>query len=140
MSQEVFYIDRGKLLSANRGYIDRIEREGAYVIFDATLDALYIQFGGPKEALSEHAIDNVMLRIEPDTLHIVGIEILDFFSDFLPNNRLIQEAIRDFGIQEGQDSRITLMEPRFKDLKETLEALIPQLAKSVGSGAENTTQ
>ena len=140
MSQEVLDIDPEKLLDANRDYVDRIEREGIYVVYDATLDTLFLEFGGPREALSEHALDNIMLRIDPGTLHIVGLEILDFFADFLPNNRLIQEPVGDLGLQEGKDSQITLMEPRFKPLRETIQALIRPIAQSVGAGTHDTTQ
>ena len=73
MSQEVLDIDPEKLLKANRDYINRIEREGMYLVYDATLDTLFVEFGGPKEALSEHALDNVMIRIDPKTFHIVGL-------------------------------------------------------------------
>ena len=48
------------------------------------------------------AVDNIMVRVEPDTLQIVGVEILEFFSDFLPNNRLFEESIR---LREKYDGR-----------------------------------
>ncbi len=133
MTQEIRHIDPDKLLEANRDYMGRAEQDGVYLVYDATLDTLFVQFGGPREALSEHVVDNVMLRIDPETLEIVGFEILDFFSDFLPNNRLVREALGDLELREGEDSEVTLMEPRFKPLREQLEAMIPYLAHSVGA-------
>jgi hypothetical protein len=131
MPREIRHIDPDKLLEANKDYIDRIEREGVIVVYDATLDTLFIEFGGPKEAVSEHVVDNIMLRIEPETLEIVGYEILDFFSDFVPNHRLIREVIGDLGLRAGKDSKVTLMEPRFKALRDMIEAAIPQLAQAI---------
>ena len=125
MTQEIRSIDPDKLLEANRDYLDRIEREGLQAVYDARLDTLFIEFGGPEEALSEHLMDNIMLRINPDSLQIVGLEILDFFSDFLPNNRLIMEISSELGLQEGVDSQVELMEPRFKPIRDILGALIP---------------
>jgi len=132
MAQEI-RIDPHKLLEANRDYIDRMEREGLYLFYDATLDTLFVEFGGPKEALSEHTVDNIMLRIDPETLRIVGYEILDFFSDFIPHNRLFQTAVRQLGLREGVDSQVTLMEPRFKPIRDALEAMLPHLVDSVRS-------
>ena len=131
MPQEIRHIDPDKLLEANKDYIDRIEREGVILVYDATLDTLFIEFGGPKEAVSEHVVDNIMLRIEPETLQIVGCEILDFFSDFIPNHRLFRDMIGDLGLQEGKDSTVTLMEPRYKAFRDMIEAAIPHLAQAI---------
>ena len=92
----------------------------------------FLEIGGPKEALSEHLVDNVMVRIDPETLEIVGFEVLDFFSDFLPNNRLMHQAVTDLGLEEGVDSEIALVEPRFKAFIDMFEAIVPQVVQSVG--------
>ena len=131
MAQEIRHVDPDKLLEANKDYLDRIERDGVNLVYDATLDTLFIEFGGPKAALSEHIVDNIMLRIEPDTLQIVGCEILDFFSDFVPNNRLFRQMISDLELQEGKDSTVTLMEPQYKALRDMIEAAIPHLAQAI---------
>jgi len=131
MPEEARHIDPDKLSAANKDLIDRIAHEGADLVYDAALDTLFIEFGGPKEALSEHVVDNIMLRIEPETLQIVGCEILDFFSDFVPNHRLVWEMISDLGLQEGKDSTVTLMEPRYKALRDMIEAAIPHLAQAI---------
>ena len=128
MTPNIRSIDPDKLMEANRDYLDRIERKGLQAVYDARLDTLFIEIGGPEEALSEHLVDNIMLRINPDTLQVVGLEILDFLSDFLPNNRLIGDMSRELGLQEGVDSQIELMEPRFKPIRDILGALIPHAA------------
>lgn len=132
MTQEICFIDPEELVDANRDYLERVEREGVQAIYDAKLDTLFVEFGGPKEALSEHLVDNIMLRVDPETLHIVGIEILDFFSDFLVHNRLVEEMVQNTGLQEGRDFEVELMEPRFRAIREVLEALIPHSPQSVG--------
>jgi len=131
MPQEIRHIDPDELLEANKDYLDRIEREGVNLVYDATLDTLFIEFGGPKAALSEHIVDNIMLRIEPETLQIVGCEILDFFSDFVPNHRLVRDMISDLELQEGKDSTVTLMEPQYKALRDMIGAAIPHLAQAI---------
>ena len=125
MTQEIRFIDPDKVLEANRDYIDRIERDGLRAVYHAKLDTLFIEIGGPKEALSEHFVDNIMLRVEPDSLQIVGLEILDFFSDFLPHNRLVQLMVEEQGFQGNSDFEVELMEPRYKPIREVLQALVP---------------
>ena len=128
MIQGIRFIDPQDLLDANKDYLERIERDGLQAVYDAKLDSLFVELGGPKEALSEHLVDNIMIRVEPDTLRIVGLEILDFFSDFLPHNRLFVEMVGELKLQEGKDSQVGLMEPRFRAIRGVLEALIPHSA------------
>ena len=125
------HIDPDEPLEPNKNYLDRIEREGPDLVYDATLDTLLIEFGGPKEALGEHVVDNIMLRIEPENLQIVGCEILDFFADFLPNHHLFRDMISVFELREGKDSTITLAEPKHKALRDLIEAAIPHLAQAI---------
>ena len=125
MTQEIRFIDPDKVLEANWDYIDRMERDGVRAVYDSKLDSLFIEIGGPKEALNEHLVDNIMLRIEPESLEVVGMEILDFFSDFLPNNRLVQAMVEEQGFRGGSDFEVELMEPRYKPIREVLQALVP---------------
>ena len=110
MTEEPLHIDPDRFLEANRDYISRIEKTGVQVVYDAALDTLFIEFGGPRQALSEHLADNIMLRIDPKSLEIVGCEILDFFSDFLPNHRLVANLVAEFGLQKGKDSSHSLID------------------------------
>lgn len=125
MTQEIRFIDPERLLEANRDYLERIERDGLRAVYDGTLDTLFIEIGGPKEGLSEHLADNVMLRIDPDTLQIIGLEILDFLADFLPHNRLLKEMVEYWGIREGEDAELSLMEPTYAHFRELVQAIIP---------------
>ena len=125
MTQEIRFIDPDQLLDANRDYLERIERDGLRAVYDGTLDALFIEIGGPKVGLSEHLADNIMLRIDPDTLQIIGLEILDFLADFLPHNRLLKEMVEVWGLREGEDAELSLMEPMYAHVRELVQAIIP---------------
>jgi len=125
MTQEIRFIDPDRLIEANRDYLERIERDGLRAVYDSTLDMLFIEIGGPKEGLSEHLADNVMLRIDPDTLQIIGLEILDFLADFLPHNRLFKEMAGDWGIREGEDAELSLMDPMYANVRQLVQAIMP---------------
>jgi hypothetical protein len=110
--------DFERFKETNKDYLDRIQKNGLMAIYDATLDTLFIEIGGPAEALSEHLIDNIMLRVEPDTLKIVGFEILDFLDDFLPANRMIREACRGWKLDRDSDSETALLDPQYAPIRE----------------------
>jgi hypothetical protein len=129
MAQNTLQFDAGKFKDANRDYIARIEREGLFAIYDATLDTLFLEIGGPREALTEHIWDNVMVRIDPETLEVVGLEILDFLEDFVPNNRLVRDAISGWGLKRDTDSSRTLMAAQYAPMREVVEAFIGQLTQ-----------
>ena len=128
MTEEPLHIDPDKLLEANRDYISRIEKTGVQVVYDAALDTLFIEFGGPKKALSEHLADNIMLRINPKSLEIVGCEILDFFSDFLPNHRLVANWVAELGLEKGKDSSHSLIEGQATSIGELVMSATSALA------------
>ena len=121
-------IDQEKFLAANRDYITRIEEDGVKVVYDSTLDTLFVEFGGPKRAISQHLVDNILLRIDPITLQVVGCEILDFLADFVPGNRLVAELVASSGLKEGEDYTTTLMKPQAKALSEVIMSGVPAFA------------
>ena len=124
-------IDSQLLWEANKDYLHRMKSRGVDIVYDAPLDNLFVEIGGPKEALSEHVVDNIMVRVEPDTLEIVGVEILEFFSDFLPSNRLFEESIHNMGFVKGVDSRQSMTKSSNGYL-DFLEAVFPLLVQSIG--------
>ena len=127
MERDTLRFDPERFKEANKNYMDRIQEEGLTAIYDATLDTLFIEIGGPREALSDHVVDNIMLRIEPHTLQIVGVEILDFLDDFLPANRLVREACRSWQLDRNSDSEWPLMESQYAPLREVVENLMAQV-------------
>ena len=125
MTQKIRSIDPDRLIEANKDYLERIEREGMRAVYDGTLDALFIEIGNLKEGLSEHLADNIMLRIDPDTLQIIGFEILDFLADFLPHNRIFKEMVQDLDIRQGEDTELSLMDPIYANVRQLVQAIIP---------------
>ena len=55
MDSSIRQIDPDRLWDANRDYIDRLERDGIDLLYDATLDTLFIEFGGPQAV---HSLGN----------------------------------------------------------------------------------
>jgi len=129
MAQDTFPIDPEQFKEANKDYLGRIEREGLSAFYDSMLDALFLEIGEPREALTEHMIDNIMMRIAPETLEIVGFEILDFLDDFVPENRLFRDLIGDWGLSRSADSKHTLVEPKYASIRAVVESLIGQLTQ-----------
>ena len=123
MTEDVFEIDAAKFLEVNRDYMQRIEKEGLAAIYDATLDTLFIEIGGPREALTEPLIDNMMIRIDPTTLEMVGIEIQDFLDDFVPANRIVRELIKGWSIDRQGDGEKLLIEPGVEEAAKILTQL-----------------
>ena len=107
MTDKTFKIDTKRFIEANKDYVKRIELEGLVMIYDATLDALFLEIGGPEKALTEPVIDNIMIRIAPATLEVVGLEI----QDFVPANRIIKELIHPWSLNRNKDKEMTLVEP-----------------------------
>ena len=123
MTEDVLEIDAAKFLEVNRDYMRRIEKEGLAAIYDATLDTLFIEIGGPREALTEPLIDNMMIRIDPTTLEMVGIEIQDFLDDFVPANRIVRELIKGWSIDRQGDGEKLLIEPGVEEAAKILTQL-----------------
>ena len=103
--------------------MQRIEKEGLAAIYDATLDTLFIEIGGPREALTEPLIDNMMIRIDPSTLEMVGLEIQDFLDDFVPANRIVRELIKGWSIDRQGDGEKLLIEPGVEEAAKILTQL-----------------
>ena len=124
MEQDTYQFDPEQFNEANKDYLDRIKSQGLKAIYDATLDTLFLEIGEPREALTEHFVDNIMLRIDPKTLQVIGLEILDFLDDFLPANRVFRNMLRDWEISRDTDSELAIMEPQYAPLKDVVEAAI----------------
>ena len=131
MGLDTWQFDTERFKEANLDYLDRIEKEGLTAIYDATLDTLFLEIGGARQALTEHMVDNIMIRVDPESLQVVGFEILDFLDDFLPANRLVREALRDWQLNRESDDQRTLVGPQYAPIKEVVEAAIGQFTQRV---------
>ncbi|MDA0733246.1 MAG: DUF2283 domain-containing protein [Chloroflexi bacterium] len=92
-SQLIDYEAVGK---ANFDLLERLIGLGAEIAYDEDSDVLFITIGHePNEAVTEHLIDTIYYRIDPDSLKIVGITILEFMTNILAKNRLAVIAFGD---------------------------------------------
>ncbi|MBI3953317.1 MAG: hypothetical protein HY330_02270 [Chloroflexi bacterium] len=70
---------------------------GGYVLYDRDGDVLFFDIGGErKEALTEPFLENIYVRIDPDTLKIEGFTVVGFQHNFLPHNRLFRLALEAY--------------------------------------------
>jgi hypothetical protein len=66
-----------RIWAANDDLAERMNALGVTTVYDADLDTLFTRIGPPVEALTESIDDHIGLRVDPDTLKIVGWEILE---------------------------------------------------------------
>ena len=65
-----------EIRAANSDLEERLGALGITLDYDDERDILFCRFGPPTEALTESVDDLVYVRVDPDTLKIVGLEIL----------------------------------------------------------------
>jgi hypothetical protein len=89
-------VDLKAVAKANFDILNRLDKEGAGITYDEDSDILFVNIGHePHEAITEHVIDTIYYRIDPDSLQMVGLTILEFMSNILAKNRLAQLAFGD---------------------------------------------
>jgi hypothetical protein len=64
-----------KIIAANWDLQDRLATESLCVTYDRDEDMFLLSIGEPQEAITESARNRLYLRVDPDSLRIVGIEI-----------------------------------------------------------------
>ncbi|MBI2918906.1 MAG: DUF2283 domain-containing protein [Chloroflexi bacterium] len=74
---------------------ERLFSEGVSIAYDEDGDTLFLTIGEGKEAVNEQVVDGMYLRIEPDSLRIVGCVIVGFVSDILANNKLARKLFQE---------------------------------------------
>lgn len=89
-------LDAAEISRVNYDLSDRIMNEGITLDYNPEADVLSITIGDPKSAITEPWLDDAMYRVDPDTLKIVGIEIVAFFSDFVRKNKIIRKLLRGY--------------------------------------------
>ena len=92
-----------KLLAANQDLIATIGRSGLTLIYDEVLDTLFLQIGETRNGSCEFFVDTIMVRIFRPTLEILGLEIAEFFSDFVPEHRLVATFVEELGIKRAKN-------------------------------------
>ncbi len=120
---------------ANREWSKRALSEVNDLQLDHEADILYLTFGDPEEALSvpvDANEDDVYLRVEPETLKIVGLDIHGFRLGFLQRHSDAKEAFAPlFNILGDMDWRIQLKLPAHDDDKGQHSPMLPSAYASL---------
>ncbi len=93
MNDESVEIPWAKIAQANPNLSDRLFREGVSLVYDEDGDTLIIIIGEGGVSLTKQAINDVYIRIEPETLKIAGCVILGFVSDFYAKNKIVRKLL-----------------------------------------------
>jgi hypothetical protein len=89
-------IDAEQVNKGNTDITDRMLSEGLKFSYNSEADVLSIIIGAPRAAITEPLVDDIMYRVEPATLKIVGIEIVCFFGDFVKKNKIIRKMMHEY--------------------------------------------
>mgnify|MGYP001572047058 CR=1 FL=1 len=89
-------LDAEEINRINFDISDRIMTEGVTLDYNPEADLLTITIGESKPAITEPLLDDVMYRVDPDTLKIVGVEIVAFFSDFVRRNKVVRKFLKGY--------------------------------------------
>ena len=109
---EIFRVDPVKFFEANKDYLERMQRDGVFAAYDSALDILFLEIGEKtREAITDPVADNLMVRIDPGSLEIVGLEVHDFMDDFLPANRLVRDIMAGLMPNRNEDTEWKVLEP-----------------------------
>ena len=89
-------LDAEEINRINFDISDRIMTEGVTLDYNPEADLLTITIGESRHAITEPLLDDVMYRVDPDTLKIVGVEIVAFFSDFVRRNKVVRKLLKGY--------------------------------------------
>lgn len=124
--EEVRPLDTEEIRRANFDLAERIEAETITLDYNPEADVLTITIGEPTPAITEPLFDDIMYRIEPDTLKIVGIEIVAFFGDFVRRNKLVRKLLRGYLEQlRPGTTDIVVTDPQNKEFLSSILASVP---------------
>lgn len=114
---------------ANFNLAERLFQEGLSVAYDEEGDTLLVTVGIGKqyEALTEEVIDNIFVRILPDSLLVIGFIVLNFATDLLTNNKLARKALGDwFRELRAQGGTANVEGSKTKRIESLFEVVIPR--------------
>jgi len=117
----------GEVMKANRDLRARMQRSDLDMAYDAEHDMFLVTIGAPQEALTEEIRDHVHLRLDPDTLKIVGVTVTAFKRVFLKNEPELQKYF-DTMFQSRvmmQTRRVPSDEKSRLEVTDALEHVVP---------------
>lgn len=89
-------LDASEVRLANQDFAQRLGVEEVTLDYNPEADVLSITIGTPTPAITEPAFDNLLYRVDPDTLRIVGFEILALFGDYARNEPLTHKLLKGY--------------------------------------------
>ena len=113
--------DHDRFAESNRDMVERMQRDGLFLVYDDQLDTLFVDIGPHVDGVLEPLTDNIWARVDPGDLRLLGYEIEDFRDDFLPNNRIANALIDELHLFQRPNQRIDASESA---QEETLRRLI----------------
>lgn len=88
-----------EILNANQDFEQRVSAAGGFTVeYDPADDLLMLTLGRPVDAATETFGNVIAVRYDPDSLKIVGLEILGLRANMLKRpefSRLYEQAVRD---------------------------------------------
>ena len=110
-------LDADEISRVNFDLSDRIMAEGVTLDYNPEADLLTVTIGEPREAITEPLLDDVLYRVDPETMKIVGVEIIAFFGDFVRKNKVVRKLLKGYleMMREGKRD-ISITEPKDRKL------------------------
>ena len=102
MARKGSRIKPDEIVAANNDLFGEIEHRGIDLLYDEVLDTLFIEIGGPRTATNVHVDDDIMLRLDPSTMEVVGGEIV-LYSHFMKYRQDLANAIEELGVRRDCD-------------------------------------
>jgi hypothetical protein len=108
MAREGTRIKPNEIIAANNDLFGEIERRGIDLLYDEVLDTLFVEIGGPRKALNVHVDEDIMLRVDPITMEVVGGEIV-LYSYFRKHRQELADSIEKLGVRK--DCEVSAQKP-----------------------------
>ena len=102
MARKHTRINPDQIIAANKDLFAAIEQRGIDLLYDEVLDTLFIEIGGPRKATNVHVDEDIMLRLDPGTMEVVGGEIV-LYSYFMQHRQDLANAIEELGVRRDCD-------------------------------------
>lgn len=117
-----------RIVMANADLRERLERLDLRVSYDEEFDIFLLAIGDPQEAITEEIDDGhgLQLRLDPETLKIVGFEVMGFRKQYLVAHPEFRTHFQTLFDKQPFEKRDIPSEQR-REAQEALKSLAPAL-------------
>ena len=95
MNDRPVELDYKAVALANGDLSERLSGEGVSITYDDDGDTILIDIGEGGEAIADHFVNGMYVRIHPVTLKIVGCTVVGFVTDILAHNKLMRTLFEE---------------------------------------------